>query len=108
MVQTPKMKALLTTNDKITFYQMKFQDFFQNFDKKFDLIYIDGDHSYESVLRDIEQSLSMLVNGGLLSGHDHNSNFPGVIEAVNKIFNSKEVEVFSDSSWILKVNNELQ
>lgn len=109
IIQTVKMRSLLNSNNKIKFYNMRFQDFFQNLNQKFDLIYIDGDHSYESAFRDINQSLPYIVDGGFISGHDYNSMTPGVIEAVNKIFKSNDVEVYSDSSWIIKIkfNNEL-
>ena len=36
----------------------------------FDLIYIDGDHAYDAVYRDIEQSIPLLAPGGILSGDD--------------------------------------
>ena len=40
-------------------------------DNVFDIIYIDGDHSYESVKRDIINSYNKVVNGGYIMGHDY-------------------------------------
>jgi predicted O-methyltransferase YrrM len=39
-------------------------------DRSFDLIFIDGTHSYESTKMDIEQWLPKVVEGGILCGHD--------------------------------------
>jgi hypothetical protein len=35
-----------------------------------DMVFIDGDHAYESVVRDIKWGVSTLKNGGLICGHD--------------------------------------
>jgi predicted O-methyltransferase YrrM len=37
-----------------------------------DLVFIDGDHSYDGCRRDIEAYRPMLRPGGILSGHDYN------------------------------------
>jgi hypothetical protein len=37
---------------------------------KFDFIYVDGDHSYEAVKKDLEASFKLLKRQGVLSGHD--------------------------------------
>jgi len=39
-------------------------------DIKFDLIFIDGDHSYEGVKKDFEMYVPLLKDGGLLLMHD--------------------------------------
>ena len=36
----------------------------------FDMIFIDGDHAYDAVRRDIEQSMPLLRHGGILCGDD--------------------------------------
>ena len=38
---------------------------------KADMVFIDGDHHYEPVKRDIRNALRMMNGGGLLSGHDY-------------------------------------
>jgi hypothetical protein len=43
-------------------------------DNTFDMIYIDGDHSYEGVKRDIEVSYFKTKPGGLIMGHDYEMN----------------------------------
>ena len=39
-------------------------------DRKFDLVYIDGDHTYEGVKSDIRNCLELVNVGGLLTGDD--------------------------------------
>lgn len=61
-------------------------------DKSVDFIYLDADHSEESVYRDLVAWYPKLRSGGLLSGHDYINNTPwaptyirfGVIEAVSR------------------------
>ncbi len=51
----------------------------------FDSIFIDGDHSYDSVKADIEAWSPKLKPDGILCGHDYQDAFPGVISAVNQL-----------------------
>lgn len=53
-------------------------DYFEldNRERRFDLIFIDGAHDYESVKNDIEKSLELLAPGGLIAFHDYRD-FPG-------------------------------
>ena len=63
-----------------------------------DLVFLDGDHSYESVKQDIYTWKLKVRNGGILSGHHYNTHFPGVIQAVNESL-SKNFIVGKDSVW---------
>jgi hypothetical protein len=55
-------------------------------EEDFDLIYIDGNHAYDYVKKDIQYYWPLLTAGGYLSGHDYN--FPGVKQAVDEAFGS--------------------
>ncbi len=50
-----------------------------------DMIFIDGDHTYASVSRDILNYRGLLREGGLLAGHDYSLAWPGVIRAVDEL-----------------------
>lgn len=58
-------------------------------DNFFDLIFIDGDHSYENVKKDIESWLPKLKNNGIMSGHDYDNFWTGVVRAVDEKFYGK-------------------
>lgn len=65
-------------------------------DKSIDFIYIDADHEYESVVKDINAWLPKLKIGGMISGHDY-PNFIGVKKAVDEII--KNVSTAKGSVW---------
>jgi hypothetical protein len=43
-------------------------------DNYFDMIYIDGDHSYNGVKKDITVAFNKIKNGGYIMGHDYEMN----------------------------------
>lgn len=53
-------------------------------DNKLDFVYIDGNHDYEYVKKDIEVWYPKLKKGGLFGGHDYLKDFSGVIKAVDE------------------------
>jgi len=46
-----------------------------------DLVYVDGNHSYDIVKSDLELYWPKVRKGGVLVGHDYTTRFPGVIKA---------------------------
>lgn len=63
-------------------YSYKACEYIDN--NEWDFVYIDGDHGYEAVKRDIIDWWPKLQNGRILAGHDYHSSQPGVIQAVNE------------------------
>lgn len=63
-----------------------------------DLVFIDADHSYESVKQDIGIWGKKVRKGGLLSGHDFSPDFPGVMKAVEEVYQGKYL-VGLDTVW---------
>jgi|3_EtaG_2_1085321.scaffolds.fasta_scaffold06854_4 hypothetical protein len=49
-----------------------------------DFVYIDGEHSYEAVSKDIGDWWPRVKRGGILAGHDYNDTNPGSIRAVDE------------------------
>jgi predicted O-methyltransferase YrrM len=83
-------------------------------DNSLDCVFIDADHSYDAVSKDIGAWLPKVKRGGgILAGHDYNWQFPGVLRAVSERFERCEVfrgELFTAadgskdyySSWMVR------
>lgn len=71
---------------------------------KFDFVYIDGDHKYDSVCQDIALAIAVLKPGGLLCGHDYGRvvQKDDVTKAVNDMLGVPDKR-FVDSSWMKKI-----
>lgn len=57
-------------------------------DNSVDFVFIDADHQYESVKKDITAWYPKIKIGGIMSGHDYISKF-GVADAVNSFFGKR-------------------
>jgi len=53
-------------------------------DASLDAVFIDADHRYEAVRRDIANWMPKVRKGGILAGHDYIHTWPGVVQAVNE------------------------
>lgn len=59
---------------------------------KVDMVFIDGDHRYETVVKDIKKANELLREGGLICGHDYDHpSWPGVKKAVTEWVGPVEV-----------------
>lgn len=94
-------KNVLPVNDKICRYQDDSAHAAEPFEEtSVDFVFIDGDHRYEGVKRDILAWLPKVKPGGVIAGHDHTHEYPGVVRAVAEIFGS-DFEVHG-SSWLVR------
>lgn len=89
----------------VTILKGKSNDFYSNVDdESIDFLFIDGDHRYSQVIQDIDNWYPKIKVGGVISGHDYNSNrydedkvekdcvnfvHHGVTKAVNERFKDK-------------------
>jgi predicted O-methyltransferase YrrM len=69
-------------------------------DGSLDLVYIDADHTYASVVEDITAWRGKVKRDGYIAGHD--SYMPEVLQAVRDCL-GEPIEIFSDTSWIVKL-----
>jgi hypothetical protein len=80
--------------DCITLYKGDSSTNLNNLDISFDMIYIDGDHSYDGVKSDLKSSFLKVKNGGLICGHDYvSSKFEGVVRAVDEFCDNHNLEI---------------
>lgn len=70
--------------------------------EKVDFIYIDGMHTYDQVKKDILNYINVLNIGGHIAGHDYNTFWSNVLNAVNDTIGNPDM-VFNDSSWVKSV-----
>ena len=69
-------------------------------DNMFDLVYIDAEHSYDAVKRDIAAWLPKIKKGRIISGHDFNNvSWKGVVNAVVETLGKPDA-TFEDTSWL--------
>jgi len=68
----------------------------------FDYVWIDGDHSYEQVKRDIVNYGPFVREGGMIGGHDYGSEtYQGVKKAVDDLIHG--VDALADYVWFKNV-----
>jgi hypothetical protein len=90
-----KLKQKYSTNEKVSLLKGKSSLIMKEFpDYYFDLIYIDGDHSYEGVLSDLTISNLKVKENGYICGHDYISpRFDGVVRAVNEFCEKNNLKI---------------
>jgi hypothetical protein len=60
-------------------------------DGSLDFVFIDANHEYEAVAKDIDAWRPKLTEHGILAGHDFTLDYPGVIKAVTERFERFEI-----------------
>jgi len=70
-------------------------------DESLDLVFIDGDHSYNAVSRDLPFWWGKIRKGGWLLGDDYNSCHPGTTQAVDEFAKNMNLEL----KFLYKPNN---
>lgn len=75
----------------------------------YDMVYIDGDHSYEAVKKDIIASVPLMTPHGFIAGHDYHGDLQdevaGVAMAVDELI-GKPTFYGSDGSWAMRLNRD--
>lgn len=94
-------------NLEVVLHKGKSEEILKKFpDNYFDFIYIDGDHSYQGVKKDLELAKQKVKLNGYIGGHDYTSNmFPDIVKAVDEFRGNQEFEFITNDgcpSFILK------
>lgn len=69
-------------------------------DRSLDFVFLDAAHDYDSVKADIKAWRPKIKPGGYIGGHDYQTLFMGVVEAVNEEFSVFETHY---CSWLAKI-----
>ena len=65
-----------------------------------DFVYIDADHNYIEVVRDLMLWYPKIKKGGVLSGHDYHKNMMGVVNAVNEFCVDNKLQLmYAETDW---------
>lgn len=107
-IGTIKLSAERNLNpfkNRIKWIYRKFENSLNNINHNLDFIYIDGNHSYKYVKKDIELANKITKRGGVIGGHDYaNKRIPGVKKAVDEYCSKKRLQLnlLKSDWWIIK------
>jgi len=98
-----KAKKLLSKYP-VTFIQKYSIDAVNDIPDNLDFCYIDGNHQYEFVKKDIELYYPKVRKDGIIGGHDFEGTCMGVVRAVLEFANNNNLELFTDGMdwWMVK------
>lgn len=82
------------------------EDAYRGFkNESIDLVYIDGNHTYDYVKCDLINWFDKVKSTGYITGHDYN--LGGVKNAIQNVYNLDPSIILDDSSWIIKKSDIL-
>ena len=89
---------------KVEVHACRSEDFYEKIPKgSLDVVYIDGDHSYETTMKDLNFAFEAVRDGGFICGHDYViPEHKGVFKAVNEFVLEKNLgmpQTFKDRSF---------
>jgi predicted O-methyltransferase YrrM len=95
-------------SDKIVWIHKYSDEALNDIKEKVDFVYVDGNHGYEYVKKDIENYYEILKEGGIIAGHD--LTWPGVFKAYSEFINKHDMpssidgtlEHWSADWWLYK------
>lgn len=105
-VKNVAVSAVRWAKPRVRLYQGTSEGAAEHFsDDMFDVVFIDGDHSYEQTSKDIIAWWPLVTPGGYLGGHDYRSdkNF-GVIQAVDEFVAEMglTLELGNNLTWFVR------
>jgi len=97
-------KRLSKFDDRIIWVFKKSEDAIDEIPNNLDFVYIDGNHSYDFVKKDIENYYPKVRKGGIIGGHDFSGNHIDVSKAVIDFATEKQLKICGrdDDWWIEK------
>lgn len=96
-------------NKKLTWVKKMSENAVCDINEPLDFVYIDGNHDYDFVKKDLEKYYPLLKIGGVIGGHDFYNGFAkshhGVIKAVTEFSVSNNLQLFVEQPdwWLYKI-----
>lgn len=104
--QEKAKERLKDYSDKITWIKKNSDKAVSDIPDDLDFVYIDGNHEYEYVLKDMENYYNKLKTNGILAGHDitHERFNKDVFKALKEFSNKYNVDPYVSRTdwWIVK------
>jgi len=93
------LKKLDSYNNKIIWIEDISNNVVYYIEDELDFVYVDGDHTYDGVIKDLNNFYKLIKIGGLIGGHDFDKETAGnqVRRAVYDFFKPLNKQVYSDS-----------
>ena len=101
---THAKNTLKEYKSKIKFIRKKSEDTADSIpNHSLDFAYIDGNHNYKYVEKDIKLFYQKIKPGGVLGGHNYQIVIEGVVEAVDEFVEKNNIELFTkpDDWWVV-------
>lgn len=95
LVTKPKQGFWHHTSDNERLYELTSDDYFSRFDDQYDIIFIDGLHQFDQVLKDYVNAQNHLAPGGCVVLHDCNP----LTEQAAERERSAETKVWNGDTW---------
>lgn len=93
-------KKINIKDSRAVFIQKTSDDCAKIIPDNLDFVYVDGDHSYEQVKKDIQNYFPKIRKGGILAGHDINQT--DVFRAVSEFVVKNKLDVKVDfQDWVI-------
>ena len=88
-------KERLKNYPQVTFLRRTSAEAADLISEPLDFVYVDGNHSYSFVKKDLEIYWSKIRKNGMLGGHDYVKNCVGVVKAVNEFASERKLELIT-------------
>ena len=101
-----RLSSFGSRSDLLRMTSLQAVEFFQK--ESFDFVFLDANHSFDSVMQDLHAWFDKIKSGGVFCGDDYESaRHPDVTRAVNHFFKTKNITVYTNKKhkrfwWIYK------
>lgn len=107
IIKKKAMDGVAWASDRVRVYQGTSEGAAEYFNEQFDVVFIDGDHSYEATSKDIALWWPKVAPGGYLGGHDFGRPEFGVTEAVTEFADEIGLEVVLGQNYTWFIQNPI-